>query len=50
MNLEKSLKILAKQGKLKKQKTDFNYLDGLLLAARRNFEAALLIKDRFENI
>jgi len=40
MSLPKLLKELEAQGKIKKQKTDETYLNGLLHAASVNFEAA----------
>ena len=40
MNLESLLDSLLKEGKIKKQETDTNYLNGLLIAARRNFLSA----------
>lgn len=39
-NLENLLEELLKSGKIKKQATDTNYLNGLLNAARQNFLAA----------
>ena len=40
MNLESLLDKLLKEGKIKKQKTDVHYLNGLLNAAHNNFLAA----------
>jgi len=40
MNSEKLLEGLVKEGKLKRQKTNINYLEGLLCAAKENFSAA----------
>jgi len=37
MNLEKLLDNLLKEGKIKKQKTDLHYMNGLLNAAHNNF-------------
>jgi len=48
MSLEDLLDRLVKEGKLKKQKTGLDYLEGLLFAARRNFEAAELLKERVD--
>jgi len=48
MGLEESLNRLVKEGKLKKQSTDIAYLNHLLDAARRNFEAASLVKEKVE--
>jgi len=39
-----SLDKLAREGKLKRQKTDSGHLNGLLEAARRNFEAARVVR------
>jgi hypothetical protein len=39
---------LSKEGKLKPQKADIDYLNALLDAARRNFEAALVIRGRVD--
>jgi len=46
MSLKPSLNRLFKEGKLKVQSTDRSYLNGLLLAAERNFKAAYLIKNQ----
>lgn len=48
MNLESSLNNLLKEGKLKKQPVGLDYLDSLLAAAKRNFEAAALVKDKID--
>jgi hypothetical protein len=40
MTLENSLARLEREGKLRRQKADLGYLNDLLDAARRNFEAA----------
>jgi len=48
MSLEESLNRLLREGKLKRQSTDNIYLNHLLDAARRNFEAASLVKEKFE--
>lgn len=48
MSLEESLNRLVKEGKLKRQSTDIAYLNNLLDAARRNFEAASLVKEKVE--
>jgi len=40
MNLESLLNKLLAEGKIKQQKTDINYLNGLLSAAHQNFLAA----------
>jgi hypothetical protein len=39
---------LSREGKLKRQKTDIDYLNALLDSARRNFEAALVVRGRIE--
>jgi hypothetical protein len=46
MNSKSVFNKLTREGKLKKQKTDVGYLNGLLEAARRNFEAADLVRGR----
>lgn len=48
MSLENTLNNLIKAGKLKKQTTGIDYLDGLLAAAKRNFAAATLLKDKID--
>lgn len=40
MNLENLLNKLLKDGKIRKQDTDINYLNGLLGSARQNFSSA----------
>lgn len=40
MNLENLLNKLLKDGKIRKQDTDINYLNGLLASARQNFSSA----------
>ena len=39
---------LSQEGKLKRQKAEIDYLNALLDSARRNFEAALVIRGRIE--
>jgi len=48
MNLTKLLDEYVKKGKLKKQATGLDYLDGLLEAAKRNFEAAAIVKNKVD--
>jgi hypothetical protein len=48
MDLENLLNDLIKAKKLKKQTTGVDYLDGLLEAAKRNFEAASLLKNKVD--
>jgi len=48
MILEKLLDDLAKEGKLKKQEASLNYLNALLDAAKRNFNAAEIVRDQVE--
>lgn len=48
MILEKLLDDLVKEGKLKKQEASLNYLDALLDAAKRNFNAAEIVRDQIE--
>lgn len=48
MNSKNLLNELIKTGKLKKQATDIHYLNGLLEAAKRNFEAAGLVKSKVD--
>lgn len=48
MNLEDLLNRLIKEGKLKRQETDIDYLNNLLDAARRNFEAAVLVRKKVD--
>lgn len=40
MNLENLLNKLLKEDKIKKQKTDISFLNGLLDSARQNFSSA----------
>jgi hypothetical protein len=44
MSSKELLNQLIKEGKLKKQTTDLEHLNGLLSAAKRNFDAAELLK------
>jgi hypothetical protein len=48
MNLDNLLNNLLKEGKLKRQDTDINYLNSLLEAAKRNFGAAALVKNKID--
>lgn len=48
MNLEGLLNRLVKEGKLRKQDTDIEYLNNLLDSARRNFDAAALVKGKVD--
>ena len=48
MSLENLLDELVKEGKLKRQDTGVNYLNSLLDAAKRNFEAAALVKGKVD--
>lgn len=48
MSLADLLSQLIKEGKLQKQQTGLDYLNGLLAAAKRNFEAAELVKDHID--
>jgi hypothetical protein len=48
MNSKNLLAELVNKGKLRKQATDINYLNGLLEAAKRNFEAAELVKNKVD--
>jgi uncharacterized protein (UPF0332 family) len=48
VNLEHLLSDLLKQGKIKKQATDHAYLNGLLTAAHRNFQAAEAVIFQFD--
>ncbi|MFZ2053933.1 MAG: hypothetical protein WAU81_07010 [Candidatus Aminicenantales bacterium] len=48
MNSESSFDRLIKEGKLKRQKAEINYLNALLDAAGRNFEAALVVRRRVD--
>lgn len=44
VSLEDLLNRLMKEGKLKRQSTNINYLNNLLASAKRNFEAAAFEK------
>jgi len=46
MSLKNLLDELVKEGKLKRQDTGVDYLNSLLEAAKRNFEAAALVKGK----
>lgn len=48
MSLERTLQNLIRLGKLKKQNTDTAYINGLLEAAHRNFEAALMVQGKVD--
>lgn len=48
MNLNDSLQKLIKEGKLKKQKTNIQYLNNLLFSAKRNFDASALVKGKID--
>ncbi len=48
MSSKNSLGKLSREGKLKPQKADTDYLNSLLDAARRNFEAALTVRERID--
>lgn len=48
MFLEDLLNKLLKEGKLKEQDTDVEFLNSLLDGAKRNFDAALLIKGKVD--
>ena len=48
MNLKSLLNNLLREGKLKKQNVDISYLDNLLAAAKRNFSAAALLKNKVD--
>ena len=48
MSLENLLNRLVKEGKLKQQLTDNNHLNDLLVAAKRNFDAALIVKGKID--
>lgn len=48
MSSKDLLNELIKNGKLRKQETDVHYLNGLLEAANRNFEAAALVKNKVD--
>ena len=44
MNSKKLLEKLSKEGKLKPQQADLEYLNAILDAARKNFDAALAVR------
>ena len=48
MSLKNLLDELVKEGKLKRQDTGVDYLNSLLEAAKRNFEAAALVKGKVD--
>jgi uncharacterized protein (UPF0332 family) len=48
MNSKDFLNELVSKGKLKKQTTDMGYLNGLIEAAKRNFDAAALVKNKVD--
>jgi len=48
MSLKNLLDELVKEGKLKRQDTGVDYLNSLLDAAKRNFEAAALVKGKID--
>ena len=48
MNSESFLAKLEREGKLKRQRADLDYLNDLLEAAQRNFEAARVVRPRVE--
>lgn len=48
MSLKNLLYKLIKEGKLKRQDTGIDYLNNLLDAARRNFEAAAIVKGKVD--
>jgi len=48
MSLKNLLNKLIKEGKLKRQDTGIDYLNNLLDAARRNFEAAAIVKGKVD--
>lgn len=48
MSLKNLLDELVKEGKLKRQHTGVDYLNSLLEAAKRNFEAAALVKGKVD--
>jgi len=50
MNSKSVFDRLTREGKLRKQKTDVGYLNGLLEAARRNFEAAALVRGEVNEV
>jgi len=48
MNCKSLFDKLSKEGKLKRQPADIDYLNALLDSARRNFEAALVVRGRVD--
>ena len=48
MSLEDLLDRLTKEGKLKRQETDIDFLNNLLDSAQKNFEAASLIRGKVD--
>ena len=48
MSLKNLLNKLIKEGKLRRQDTGIDYLNNLLEAARRNFEAATIVKGKVD--
>jgi len=48
MSSEELLNRLTREGKLKRQRTDTAYLNNLIEAAKRNFEAASLVKGKVD--
>jgi len=48
MNSKDFINELVSKGKLKKQTTDMSYLNGLIEAAKRNFDAAALVKNKMD--
>jgi len=48
VSLEDLLNRLIKEGKLKRQSTNINYLNNLLVSAKRNFDAAALVKGKVD--
>jgi hypothetical protein len=48
MSSDSVLSKLAREGKLKRQKADLDYLNDLLEAARRNFEAARFVQGKVD--
>ena len=48
MNSKDFINELVSKGKLKKQTTDMSYLNGLIEAAKRNFDAAAFVKNKMD--
>jgi uncharacterized protein (UPF0332 family) len=48
MNSDSFLAKLAREGKLKRQKADLDYLNDMLAAARRNFEASKFVQGKVD--